>query len=335
MTAAAAATAQSPFQYADKIFPDSYFGDTAPTEHHLSAFADGDTPSFKDLVDIVNPLQHIPVVSSIYRELTGDRPGAVARIAGGALYGGPFGLVAEEINCAIDDNTGSDVGGHVIAFLKRQFSDDPSPDGTPATELAAATPAIPVATPVTAPAPEPPVPAAAPQATVASESVTATAAPVAASPSPAPPSPTPILVAQAAPAAASPALASDANARFMPVPQRRSIDVAPMPLVRIPLSTTSQRSNVPITGRSTTAATASAATVQQAIAAQGAQPSAASVAAALSGTTASAATTANATVPAGPTPEAQWFASSMTQALDKYERSARLNKGDPQNSTAQ
>jgi len=323
MTAAAAATTQSPFAYADKIFPDTYFGDSSPTEHHLSAFADGDTPSFKDLVDIVNPLQHIPVVSTIYRELTGDQPGAVARIVGGALYGGPIGLAAEEINCAIDDSTGNDVGGHVIAFLKRQFSDDPSPDGTPATELAAAAPAV----PAPAPTPEPPLPAAAPQAAVASEPVPA-ATPIAA---------TPVVVAQAAPAApAVPTLAdaaANANARFMPVPQRRSIDVAPTPLVRVPLSTTSQRSNVPITGRSTTAATASAATVQQAIAAQGSEPSAANVAAALSGTTPTA--TANANVPAGPTPQSQWFASSMTQALDKYERSARLNKGDPQSSTLQ
>ena len=48
--------------------------------------------SFKDLLDIVNPLQHLPVVGSIYRYLTGDEPAAGTRIIGDALYGGPIGF---------------------------------------------------------------------------------------------------------------------------------------------------------------------------------------------------------------------------------------------------
>ena len=55
----------------------------------------GATPSsfgFRDLLDIVNPLQHLPIISSIYRWLTGDRPGEAAEIAGDALYGGPIGV---------------------------------------------------------------------------------------------------------------------------------------------------------------------------------------------------------------------------------------------------
>jgi len=317
---AAVASADSPFAYADKIFPDSYFGDNAASDHHLSAFAEGDSPSFKDLVDIINPLQHIPVVSAIYREVTGDQPGAAARLIGGALYGGPIGLVGEEINCAINDSTGHDLGGHVIAYLKRQFSDDPSPESAPPTELAApaAAPA-----PVAIAAAEPPLPAAAPVAAVTSEAVTAAVA--------TPVAPAPAVAATAAPSAPVTLAQADTSARFMPLPQRRAIDVAPMPLVRTPLSNTSQRSNVPITGRSTTAATASAASVQQAIAAQGTSPSAASVAASLSGTTQA----ANGTTAPTPTPQAQWFSSAMTQALDKYERAGRLNKADPQASMVQ
>ncbi|MGB6086494.1 MAG: hypothetical protein WBF74_07845, partial [Parvibaculum sp.] len=30
---------------------------------------------FSDFLDVINPLQHIPIVSSIYRELTGDELG--------------------------------------------------------------------------------------------------------------------------------------------------------------------------------------------------------------------------------------------------------------------
>ena len=38
---------------------------------------------FWDLVDMVNPLQHIPVVGDIYRAVTGDEMGSMPRIVGG------------------------------------------------------------------------------------------------------------------------------------------------------------------------------------------------------------------------------------------------------------
>ena len=47
---------------------------------------------FWDLVDVVNPLQHIPVVNWAYRGLTGDTIQPPARIAGAGLYGGPIGV---------------------------------------------------------------------------------------------------------------------------------------------------------------------------------------------------------------------------------------------------
>jgi hypothetical protein len=95
-----------------------------------AAQADGSEPknsmSFGDLIDTVNPLQHIPVVSSIYRELTGDTISNQARIAGGTLYGGPIGFVASMIDSAIDEVTGDDLGGHIMAGL---FGNDrPTPD---------------------------------------------------------------------------------------------------------------------------------------------------------------------------------------------------------------
>lgn len=46
---------------------------------------------FSDMIDVVNPLQHIPVVSKIYQAVTGDEMGAAANIAGAALFGGPIG----------------------------------------------------------------------------------------------------------------------------------------------------------------------------------------------------------------------------------------------------
>ena len=38
--------------------------------------------SFSDVLDIVNPLHHIPVVSTVYRMITGDEIGMGARMAG-------------------------------------------------------------------------------------------------------------------------------------------------------------------------------------------------------------------------------------------------------------
>lgn len=50
--------------------------------------------SFWDFVDIINPLQHIPIVSTVYRAVTGDSISAPARVIGGFLFGGPVGMLA-------------------------------------------------------------------------------------------------------------------------------------------------------------------------------------------------------------------------------------------------
>ncbi|MFT5394891.1 MAG: hypothetical protein ACI85N_000070 [Gammaproteobacteria bacterium] len=47
--------------------------------------------SFGDFLDIINPLQHIPVISTIYRKITGDIIAPSMQIAGDALFGGPIG----------------------------------------------------------------------------------------------------------------------------------------------------------------------------------------------------------------------------------------------------
>ena len=43
---------------------------------------------FSDILDIVNPLQHIPLVSNLYQSATGDTMGAIAQIVGGGVFGG-------------------------------------------------------------------------------------------------------------------------------------------------------------------------------------------------------------------------------------------------------
>ena len=73
--------------------------------------------TFLDFVDIINPLQHIPVVSSLYRDMTGDEIDPGSRMAGGALFGGPIGIFAAMTNIALEKETGMDMGDHAIAWI--------------------------------------------------------------------------------------------------------------------------------------------------------------------------------------------------------------------------
>lgn len=81
---------------------------------------DDGSMSFLDIIDVANPLQHIPGVSTVYRELTGDELSPAARVAGGTLYFGPIGFIAATINAVVETVTGDDIGGHVADL----FGDD-------------------------------------------------------------------------------------------------------------------------------------------------------------------------------------------------------------------
>lgn len=132
--------------------------------------ASEDDFSFWDLVDIVNPLQHIPIVSSVYRELTGDTIKPQARVLGGTLFGGPVGMVAGLANAILEDNTGRDAGAHAIAMFDGRENAPAeqtdgavvaadAPDRTPdpaAMPIAGAAPEPAVTTPASAPATTPP-----------------------------------------------------------------------------------------------------------------------------------------------------------------------------------
>jgi hypothetical protein len=90
------------------------------------------TMSFDDFLDMINPLQHIPLVSSIYRGITGDTISPVARIAGDALYGGVMGIASAGLAAlgAIGDevvaanNDGKDLCQTVVASLSGSDSED-------------------------------------------------------------------------------------------------------------------------------------------------------------------------------------------------------------------
>lgn len=73
---------------------------------------------FYDLLDMVNPLQHIPIVSSVYREVTGDTIKPVSRVIGGAIFGGPAGAAGGLANVIIEEETGRDFAGNVVAMVR-------------------------------------------------------------------------------------------------------------------------------------------------------------------------------------------------------------------------
>ena len=94
--------------------------------------------AFHDLLDIVNPLQHLPVVSTLYRAATHDAIGAVEKIAGDTLYGGLWGAVSSLADTAFAALTGKDFGDTVLALV--------TGDGKAQTATASAAPIAPLRT---------------------------------------------------------------------------------------------------------------------------------------------------------------------------------------------
>lgn len=86
-------------------------------EKDFSLVGDGEI-SFWDFLDAINPLQHIPIINGIYRELTGDTIKPVMKLAGGTLFGGPLGLVLAAADVGLEASTGKDAGQHVSAMLE-------------------------------------------------------------------------------------------------------------------------------------------------------------------------------------------------------------------------
>ena len=275
---------------------------TSSSAHHLQAFAEGnDAPTFQDVLDTINPLQHIPIINTVYRKLTGDEPGAVSRMAGGALYGGPIGMFLAGIDSAIDDETGNDLGGHIYAAL---FGDDDDQNDTKLAQNDEQTVAHQPETPdpVQVSAAETPSPE--PDVTPPPEPI-ATAAPIPVAVSPVTPKPAllnpklaqavPTPVSPPAAAAATPAAVSGATPLpqgFMPAPSRHTIQVMPPTPPSSVISTSAQNSTVPNAGH----------------------------------VVASTAQAANAQAPQQTTPPNAWLPDAMAKALDKYQRMNKLNQ---------
>ncbi len=137
-----ATTARNDFDYLDRAFATQDFARaTTPSsdeeQSDVSLWGE-DGFGFDDFLDIINPLQHIPVVSTLYREFTGDELSPGARVIGGGIFGGGIGLATSVVNSAIEMGTGKDIGDHVLAM----FKDEAPEDGTAIASTTAPEPSV-------------------------------------------------------------------------------------------------------------------------------------------------------------------------------------------------
>lgn len=95
---------------------------TAPAESKRGWWQSGSF-SFSDVIDMINPLQHLPIISTIYRKLTHDEMGDAARVVGDTLFGGLTGnwissLATSLANAFVSQGTGKDIGEHLVASVE-------------------------------------------------------------------------------------------------------------------------------------------------------------------------------------------------------------------------
>jgi len=99
----------------------------SPEKDAFQPFGD-DGLSFFDILDVINPLQHLPFIGPMYREITGDELAAAPRMLGGALYFGAIGLVGSAVDVVLEEVTGTDLGGNILSAFEGQSGESPLDD---------------------------------------------------------------------------------------------------------------------------------------------------------------------------------------------------------------
>ena len=99
-TAAKESTAEQEMDFDTKQFAD---GNNQDIFNTLTTLSFGDNGlDLNDGFDTLNILQHIPIVSSIYQEVSEQEISAVSKLAGGYLYGGPLGLAFSAVDITVE-----------------------------------------------------------------------------------------------------------------------------------------------------------------------------------------------------------------------------------------
>jgi hypothetical protein len=87
---------------------------------------------FGDVLEAFNPLQHLPVIGSVYRSVTGATIEPAARVVGGLLFGGMLGAASAVVNSIVEGISGKDAGEHVIAMMSPGANAPVPPPSVPA-----------------------------------------------------------------------------------------------------------------------------------------------------------------------------------------------------------
>ncbi|MBI1208826.1 MAG: hypothetical protein GC191_16265 [Azospirillum sp.] len=120
----------------------------APAERAFGDPGEADF-TFDDLIDILNPLQHLPVISGLYRDLTGDSISPYARVMGDILFaGGPIGAIMAMNDTLMIQKNGTDLGDTILAGVFG--GDEPAKPGDTAVAALPAAASPPTAVPTAA-----------------------------------------------------------------------------------------------------------------------------------------------------------------------------------------
>lgn len=92
--------------------------DTASTAVAKAESGEKKESFFQHILDVINPLQHLPIIGTIYRAATGERLDPVEKIGGSALYGGLWGAVTAVADVAFEAITGKSVEDTVMAWFR-------------------------------------------------------------------------------------------------------------------------------------------------------------------------------------------------------------------------
>ena len=91
-------------------------------------------PIFAEFFDIINPLQHIPFVSAIYRAITGDQIQTRPRFLGGALFGGPASAMGASIASLFEEASGANLGQRIAELVNDFTGGGDEEENTPTRE---------------------------------------------------------------------------------------------------------------------------------------------------------------------------------------------------------
>jgi hypothetical protein len=98
---------------------------TALTPYTTPKPAEASMGVIGSVVDILNPLQHIPFVSELYRAMTGDAISPAAQVAGGALFGGAIGAAGSAVSAMV---TAANGGDSLLATAGQTIHDTLTPE---------------------------------------------------------------------------------------------------------------------------------------------------------------------------------------------------------------